>query len=203
MRPYEYEEGRLSVREMTDLLVLDLVEKGLVADSVVLTINYDIENLNDPERMRKYKGEIVTDYYGRKAPKHAHGTENLGSFNSSTKIITEAMMRLYDRIVNPDLLIRRVTVAATHVMTEDEAARQKLTAGDTPEYEQLSLFTNVAEVEKERATTKAELEKERSLQKAVIDLKKKFGKNAVLKGMNLQEGAMTRERNQQVGGHKA
>lgn len=203
MRPYEYEEGRLIVREMTDLLVLDLVEKGLVADSVVLTINYDIENLNDPERMRKYKGEIVTDYYGRKAPKHAHGTENLGSFNSSTKIITEAMMRLYDRIVNPDLLIRRVTVAATHVMTEDEAARQKLTAGDTPEYEQLSLFTNVAEVEKERATTKAELEKERSLQKAVIDLKKKFGKNAVLKGMNLQEGAMTRERNQQVGGHKA
>lgn len=203
MRPYEYEEGRLIVREMTDLLALDLVEKGLVTDSIVLTVNYDIENLTDPVRRKKYRGEIVRDYYGRKAPKHAHGTENLGSFNSSTKIITEGMMRLFDRIVDPELLIRRVTISAEHVITEAEAARQKKMTGDTPDYEQLSLFTDQEDRERRRECEKKELKKEKDLQKAVIELKKKFGKNAVLKGMNLQEGAMTRERNEQVGGHKA
>ena len=203
MRPYEYDEGRLIVREMTDWLALDLVEKGMVADAVVLTVGYDIENLNDPERRRQYRGEIVTDYYGRRVPKHAHGTENLGSFNSSTRIITEAMMRLYDRIVNPGLLIRRVTVNAIHVMSEEEAVKQKKTTGDAPDYEQLSLFTDYAAVEREREAEKKELEKEKNLQKAVIGLKKKFGKNAILKGMDLQEGATTKQRNEQVGGHKA
>ena len=184
------------VREMTDLLVLDLVEKGLVTDQMVLTIGYDIESLMDSDIRKGYKGEVVTDHYGRKVPKHAQGTVNLAHRSSSTKQIVEAVTELYDRIVNPKLLVRRVTVTANHLVEESAAA-------DTQDFEQLDLFTDYEAAAKEREEENAFLAKERKLQEAMLAVKKKYGKNAMLKGMNLQEGATTRERNHQIGGHKA
>lgn len=194
--PYEFDKGRIIVREMTELLVLDLVEKRLVTDQMVLTVGYDIENLSNPEIMKKYKGEITVDYYGRKVPKHAHGTANLGRQTSSTKIITDAVMDLYDRIVNPHLLIRRVTIVANHLLDE-QSVKEK----DT--YEQMDLFTDYALLQRQQEEEKKALSKERRLQEAMLEVKKKFGKNAILKGTNLQEGATTIERNNQIGGHKA
>ena len=194
--PYDFEKGKLIVREMTDLLTLDLVEKRLVTDQLVLTVGYDVENVNDPERRKRYKGEITTDHYGRKVPKNAHGSENLGRQTSSTKLLLEAVTRLYERIVDPELLVRRMSVAANHVRIEEKIRKE-------PVYEQLDLFTDYALKEREEQATEEALTKERRLQEAVLSIKKKFGKNAVLKGMNLEEGATTRERNRQVGGHKA
>jgi DNA polymerase V len=194
--PYDFEKGKLIVREMTDLLVLDLVEKGLVTDQMVLTIGYDIESLTNPAIRKKYHGEITTDRYGRQVPKHAHGTANLEGQTSSTRLIMDAVLHLYDRIVNPELLVRRVTVTANHVVDESsvEPARS---------YEQLDLFTDYEALEREREEETAAREKERKLQEAMISVKKKYGKNAILKGTNLQEGATTIERNRQIGGHKA
>lgn len=194
--PYDFTKGKLIVREMTDLLVLDLVEKGLVTDQMVLTVGYDIENLADSGIRKGYQGEIVTDHYGRKVPKHAHGTVNLDRQTSSTKRIVDAVTELYDRIVNPKLLVRRVTVAANHLAKESDAAEAQT-------FEQLNLFTDYETAAREREEENAFLAKERKLQEAMLAVKKKYGKNAMLKGMNLQEGAMTRERNQQIGGHKA
>lgn len=194
--PYDFTKGKLIVREMTDLLVLDLVEKGLVTDQMVLTVGYDIENLTDSDIRKSYKGEVTVDHYGRKVPKHAHGTVNLDRPTSSTKLIVDAVIDLYDRIVNPKLLVRRVTVAANH-LTEER------TVADTETFEQLNLFTDYEAVTREREEEKDFLAKERKLQEAMLAVKKKYGKNAMLKGMNLQEGAMTRERNHQIGGHKA
>lgn len=194
--PYDFEMAKLIVREMTDLLVLDLVEKRLVTDQMVLTIGYDIDNLTNPAIRRKYKGEVTTDAYGRKVPKHAHGTVNLDRQTSSTKLITDAVMDLYDRIVNPDLLVRRVTIVANRLVEEDTVKKKE-------SYEQLSLFTDYGELEKKRKEENAALEKERRLQEAMLAVKKRYGKNAMLKGMNLQEGATTMERNRQIGGHKA
>lgn len=194
--PYDFEKAKLIVREMTDLLVLDLVEKRLVTDQMVLTVGYDIENLSDSRIAKKYKGEITTDVYGRKIPKHAHGTANLGRQTSSTKLITDAVMELYDQIVNPNLLVRRINVVANHLVDENSVA-----AGT--DYEQLDLFTDYEALRREKEAEKEELTKERKLQEAMLKVKKKYGKNAMLKGMNLQEGAMTRERNNQIGGHKA
>lgn len=194
--PYDFAKGRLIVREMTDLLVLDLVEKGLVTDQMVLTIGYDIENLSNLEIRKSYRGEITVDHYGRRVPKHAHGTTNLDRLTSSTKLITEAVMDLYDRIVDPKLLVRRVTVVANHLVEES-------TAAETLSFEQMDLFTDYEAIAKKQEEEKAFLEKERKLQEAMLAVKKKYGKNAMLKGMNLQEGAMTRERNNQIGGHKA
>ncbi|MBR3602088.1 MAG: DNA methylase [Lachnospiraceae bacterium] len=194
--PYTFEKARIIVMEMTDLLVLDLVDKGLVTDQMVLTIGYDIENLNDAIRNSEYKGEVTIDHYGRRVPKHAHGTTNLTRKTSSTKIITEAVMELYDRIVNPSLLVRRVTLTANHVTDEKSVVEEN-------SYEQMSLFTDY-DVSIQRQQQEAEeLERERRMQKAVLSIKKKYGKNAILKGMNLQEGATTMERNNQIGGHKA
>lgn len=197
-RPYDFAGGKLIVREMTELLVLDLVEKRLVTDQMVLTIGYDIENLTDPKRRTGYRGEVTTDRYGRKVPKHAHGTANLGEKTSSTKKIMDAVMELYDRIVDPDLTLRRVTVAANRLTDETEAAE-----ADGQGYEQLDLFTDYGVLEQEREAEKALLAKERKLQEAMLAVKKKYGKNAILKGTNLQEGATTKERNRQIGGHKA
>jgi DNA polymerase V len=194
--PYDFEKAKLIVREMTDLLVLDLVEKELMTDQVVLTIGYDIENLSNPEIRRKYSGEVTTDYYGRKVPKHAHGTANLGRMTSSTKLITDAVLDLYDRIVNPDLLVRRVTIVANRLTQEAEVA-------DAQAYEQMSLFTDYDALQKEREEEKAAMAKERRLQEAMLAVKKRYGKNAILKGMNLQEGATAMERNNQIGGHRA
>lgn len=194
--PYDFDKTRLVVKEMTDLMVLDLVDKGLVTDQIVLTIGYDIDNLTDPARRKKYKGAVTTDRYGRKVPKHAHGTINLKRQTSSTQMLMDAVMELYDRIVDKDLLIRRINITANklvdeHTVTNDDA------------YEQLDFFTDYEAVKKQREKEEADLERERHMQEAMLNIKKKYGKNAILKGMNLQEGATAKDRNAQIGGHKA
>lgn len=194
--PYTFEKARIVVMEMADLLVLDLVDKGLVTDQMVLTVGYDIENLNDTKKSQEYQGEVTIDHYGRKVPKHAHGTTNLGRKTSSTKLITDAVMELYDRIVNPKLLVRRITLTANRVVDEKSVAEEY-------SYVQMNLFTDYEAEAKKREEEQAELEREKRIQQAVLSIKKKFGKNAILKGMNLQEGATTLDRNNQIGGHKA
>lgn len=194
--PYDFEKGRLIVREMTELLALDMVDKKLAADQIVLDIGYDAENLADKEAGKDYKGEISTDRYGRSVPRHAHGSANLGCHTSSARLITDAMMKLYDTTVNPKLSIRRITVTANHL--EEESAVKK-----APEFHQMNLFTDYTALEKEQEKENAMLEKERKLQEAMFSVKKKYGRNAVLKGMNLQEGATAIERNSQIGGHRA
>lgn len=194
--PYDANKGRMIVREMTELLALDLVEKGLVTDQMVLTVGYDIENLSDPKRRAAYRGPVTTDRYGRQIPKHAHGTGNLDSPTSSTKRIMAAVMELYDRIVSPHLLLRRITLTANHVVAESSLSNE-------PQVEQLDFFTDHEETERKRQAEETELAKEKQLQQAMLSIKKKYGKNAILKGTNLQEGATTVERNQLIGGHKA
>jgi len=194
--PYDFDQAKLIVREMTDLLALDLVEKKLVTDQIVITVGYDVGNLTDPGIRNSYKGEVTTDRYGRRIPKHAHGTANLNRRTSSAKIIMDAAMELYDQIVNPNLSVRRVTVAANHLTDESDIR-------EAENYEQLELFTDYGALEKEKEAGDAELAKERKLQEAMLSVKKKYGKNAILKGMNLQKGATTVERNRQIGGHKA
>ena len=190
--PYDYEKAKLVVQEMTDLLVLVLVDKGLVTNQVVLTIGYDIENVSGG----RYHGPVITDHYGRKVPKHAHGTGNLNKYSSSTRENTDYMMELYGRIVNKSLLVRRITICANHVIPEDTASTEN-------GFEQLDLFTDYAAAEEKQKQERAALEKGRKLQQAALSIKKKFGKNAILKGMNLQEEATARDKNSQVGGHRA
>lgn len=194
--PYTADKARLIVKEMTDGLVLGLVDKHLVTNQLVLTIGYDVENLTNPEIAKKYKGEIVLDGYGRRIPKHAHGTQNLAHRTSSTKLIIDAMMELFDRIINRNLLVRRINVVACKVVDES-------LADDEPEFTQLDLFTDYEKLEREKEQEKKQLAKERQMQQAVLDIKKKFGKNAILKGMNLEDGATAISRNGQIGGHKA
>ena len=194
--PYTWEKARLVVKEMTDLLVLDLVEKGLVTDQMVLTIGYDIENLSDPARSRLYNGPVTTDHYGRQVPKHAHGTINLKRQTSSTQLIMQAVMELYDRIADRNLLIRRITLVANRVVFETSISK-------TDSFEQLDLFTDYEALRKKEAEEATNLEREKNMQKALLDIKKKYGKNAILKGMNLEEGATAKDRNAQIGGHKA
>ena len=191
MCPYDTDGARLIVREMTELVVLELVEKGLLTDQLVLTLNYDISNLT-ASGGEAYRGEVVTDHYGRRMPAHAHGTENLGEMTSSTRKIVDHMMALFDRIVNRKLTVRRITVTVNHLT---EAAAQAAEGS----FRQLDLFTDPA---REEAARRQE-EKERAAQKAVLDIRNRFGKNAILKGMNLEKGATTIKRNEQIGGHKA
>ena len=191
---YSFEKARLVVREMTDLLVLDLVDKGLVTDQIILTVGYDVESLTDPSI--HYTGPVTTDRYGRRIPKHAHGTQNLGRQTRSAKRITEAAMALFDRIVDPALLVRRLNIVAAHVVRGTEQAQ-------APAVEQLDLFTDYARLERQRAEEQARLEREDRIQQATLHIKKKFGKNALVKGMDLQEDATTIARNGQIGGHKA
>lgn len=189
---YTARKAKLVMREMTDLLVLDLVDKGLVTDQMVLTVGYDIDNLADPERRKQYSGAVVTDRYGRKIPKHAHGTANLPGHTSSTREITEAVMALFDRIVDPDLLVRRLNIVACHVLRENDVVPSGLGG-------QLDLFA----LQEDPAEKEEQRQREKRRQQAVIEIKKKYGKNAILKGMNLEEGATARDRNRQIGGHKA
>jgi DNA polymerase V len=177
-------------------MTLDLVEKGLVTDQMVLTVGYDIENLTDPKIRKNYHGEITVDHYGRRVPKHAHGTVNLKTATSSTSRILEAVLGLYDEIVNPLLLVRRLTVVANHLKREQEVLEE-------PCYEQQELFTDYEALAQEREAERQKLERERRLQEAMLSVKKRYGKNAILKGTNLQEGATSMERNQQIGGHRA
>lgn len=194
--PYDFEKTRLIVKEMTDLCVLDLVDKQLVTDQIVLTVGYDIENLTDPERRKNYHGEVTIDRYGRSVPKHAHGTANLKEPTSSTQLITEAVLALFDRIVDPKLLVRRLNITANHLVDADSVSHKL-------EFEQLDLFTDYEALERERAKEEADLSRERRMQEALLSIKKRYGKNAVLKGMNLEEGATAKDRNAQIGGHKA
>jgi len=176
--------------------VLDLVDKRMVTKQIILTIGYDIDNLTDPEKAKNYTGEITIDAYGRKVPKHAHGTINLEQFTSSSKIIINAVNELYNRITNPDLLVRRISLAAGLVITEQQAQENK-------GVEQYDLFTDYEEQQKKREEEERALMREKNMQKAMLDIKKKYGKNAVLKGMNLEEGATAKGRNSQIGGHRA
>ena len=194
--PYSAEKAKLIVKEMTDLLVLDLVDKGLVTDQMVLTIGYDIDNLRNPVIKNKYRGEITTDHYGRQVPKHSHGTINLPFQTSSTKVIMKAVEELFDRIIHLDLQVRRVNIVASRVIPESDVVDQEV-------FEQLDLFTDYNALDCEKELQKKELEKEKRMQRMILSIRKKFGKNAMLRGMNFEEGAMTRERNGQIGGHKA
>lgn len=194
--PYDFTKTRLVVQEMIDLQVLDLVDKGLVTDQVVLTIGYDIENLTDHKRRKAYRGEVTIDRYGRSVPKHAHGTANLGRHTSSTRLVTEKVLALYDRIVDPALLVRRINLSVNHLIPEADAREDQT-------YEQLDLFTDYRQKEAEDQQEKKDLEREKNIQHAMIDIKKKYGKNAILKGMNLREGATAKDRNRQIGGHRA
>lgn len=188
--PYNFEKAKLVTREMTDLLVLDLVEKQLVTDQVVLTIGYDIENLKNPQKAKSYKGAVTTDHYGRSVPKHAHGTQNLDRQTSAGSLIEKAVMELFDRVVDKSLLVRRIYICVNHLVPEDSVQD----CG-----EQLTLFTDYEALEKK----KADLAKERNRQEAILSIRKRFGKNAILRGMNFEEGATAKERNNQIGGHKA
>ena len=193
---YTFDKAKLIVREMTDLLVLDLVDKRLVTDQLVLTVGYDIDNLTNPEIKKSYHGAITTDHYGRAVPKSAHGSVNLGRQTSSTKLILDAVTELFERIVDKNLLIRRVNITANHVV--DEATVQK-----TDNFEQLDLFADYAAAQAKKGDEEAEFAREKKMQQAMLEIKKKHGKNAILKGMNLEEGATTLDRNRQIGGHKA
>lgn len=195
--PYEAEKAKLVLREMADMLSLDLVEKGLVTDQLVVTIGYDIENLTDPQRRKKYHGDIVKDHYGRQIPKHAHGTINLEGHTSSTKKIVGAAAELYDRIADKNLLVRRLNIVANHVLPESAAPKKN------EGFQQLDLFTDYAALQAEQEQERAALDREKKMQQAMLTIKKKFGKNAILKGMNLEEGATAKGRNKQIGGHKA
>ena len=194
--PYEFDKARLVVKEMIDLMALDLVDKGLVTSQIVLTIGYDIENMTDKNRSQSYKGTVTTNYYGKKVPKPAHGTTNLPKRTSSTTLITNAVMELYDKIVNKKLLIRRINIVANKLVDEHSVK-------NVNKYEQLDLFTDYEDLKKQREKENAESEREKRMQNTILDIKKKFGKNAILKGMNLQEGATAKDRNNQIGGHKA
>jgi hypothetical protein len=162
----------------------------------VLDIGYDIENLTSPEIMEKYSGEIVTDYHGRQVPKHAHGTVNLKIATSSSRIITEAVAGLYQKIANPNLLTRRLNLSANHVVDEKQVQQDSSPV-------QLDLFNDSMEAQNERKQERKKIAKERRVQEALLGIKKKYGKNAVLKGLNYDEGATAKERNKQIGGHKA
>lgn len=191
--PYEYDKTKLIVREMTELLVLELVEKKLVTDQIVLTIGYDIDNLKGN---KKYNGEITTDQYGRKVPKHAHGTANLPNKTSSTKIIVNEAVKLFERITDKNLLVRRINVVANNLLNENSIEEKN-------DVYQLNMFEDYEKTQENIKREELMLKKERSMQEAIIDIKKRYGKNAILKGMNLEEGATSIDRNKQIGGHNA
>ena len=194
--PYSAEKARLVLREMVDQLVLDLADKKLITDQLVLTVGYDIENLAVPERCSNYQGPVVLDSYGRQIPRHAHGTASLSCHTASSKELIRAASDLFDRIVNPILLIRRLSITANHTVPERSVSTPIL-------YEQMNLFTDYAALEKRRKKKQAELERDKKLQQAILTIKKKYGRNAILRGMSLEEGATARDRNKQIGGHKA
>ena len=193
--PYGFDKARLVVREMADALALELVDKRLVTNQLVLTVGYDRENLDDPRRRQSYHGPVTTDRYGRSIPKHAVGTENF-PYTSSANDLQKAAAALYDRIVDRNLLIRRLSISANKLLDEGSAPKGH-------EAEQLDLFTDYAAREQRERADEAAHARERKLQEAMLGIKKRYGKNAILKGMNLEDGATARERNQTIGGHQA
>ncbi len=193
---YTAEKARLIIWEMADLLSLDLVEKRLVTDQLVMTIGYDSANVSELKREGKYTGEIKRDHYGRKIPKQAHGSINLEKRTSSGRQIEAAAKELYDQLVNPELMIRRIYIVANHLKKEENLLQEK-------HFEQLDLFMNYEEEKRKRKAEEEKRKKERKLQEAVLAIKDRYGKNAILRGKNLEEGARSRERNEQIGGHRA
>ena len=193
---YDWKKARVVVQEMADAIALELVDKRLVTNQLVLTVSYDSESLSNPTIRARYHGPVTTDYYGRQTPKHAHGTANLDRMTSSSKLITEAVMDLFDRIVNPDLLVRRINISTNNIVEESKANEHNQPI-------QLDLFTDYEELKRQKEEEQAALDKERRMQEAVLSIKKRFGKNAILKGLNYEEGATAKDRNQQIGGHKA
>lgn len=194
--PYSFDKARMVAWEMADQLALDLVGQRLMTNQLTLTVGYDIENLQDSERRKQYHGEVKTDRYGRQIPKHAHGTANLEEYTASTKRIISAALELFDRVIDRELLVRRFYLTATRVAPEESAPNKKA-------FEQLDLFTDYAAAGKKEAQEAEELEREKKIQRAMLDIKGRFGKNAILKGMNLEEGATARERNNTIGGHRS
>lgn len=197
--PYDNKKGRIIIREMAEMLSYDLAVKHVLTDQIVLTVGYDIENLSDPVISKKYSGEVVTDHYGRAVPKHAHGTYNLTGYTSSTESVIDAALRIYDREVDKGLLIRRVYVVANNIIDEDKAVVRE----DSGHYEQMDLFTDYGARDEEKRADDEKTEKEKRIQSAMIGIKQKYGKNAILRGTSLQDGATAKDRNRQIGGHKA
>jgi DNA polymerase V len=193
--PYTYEKTKLIVKEMTELLVLDLVNKKYMTNLITLSIGYDISNLTDINIKKHYHGEVSVDHYGRYVPKGAHGSIRLDKRTSSTKIIMSKMLELFDEIVNPKLLVRRVNICFSYLMNENDSSKEVV-------YKQFDLFSNTSEIDTNKIKEKENVKEEHKLQEAMIDIIKKYGKNSILKAMNLEEGAMTIERNAMVGGHK-
>ena len=194
--PYEFDKARMVAWEMADQLALDLVGQRLVTNQLTLTVGYDIDNLRDPERRKQYHGQITTDRYGRQIPKHAHGTANLGEYTSSSKRITAAILELFDRIVDKNLLARRLYLTASRVVAENDVPAE-------PAMEQMDLFADFEAAQAQKEAEMAELAREKKLQEAMLNIKNKYGKNAILKGTNLVDGATAAGRNKQIGGHRA
>ncbi len=193
---YTFQKARIVVLEMADALSLDLLDKGFVTDQIVLEAGYDVESLTNPEISVKYEGKITTDHYGRRLPAHAHGSARLPRPTSSCSMISKTVAELFDRVVNPDLLLRRLTLTANNVVREADVVEKR-------EAVQLDLFTDYESLRRQKAAETIALAKERRRQEAVLRIKKMFGKNAILKGLNYAEGATQRDRNGQIGGHKA
>ncbi len=193
--PYEADKAKLVLREMADFLALDLVDKKLVTDQIVISVGYDAENLNNHELIKNYCGEIVKDHYGRQIPKRAHGTANLYGYTSSAKKIMRAASELFDSIADRNLLVRRLNIVANHVIKEADMPN--------PSFEQMDFFTDYSALDAKRKAECAEFEREKKVQHAMLNIKKRFGKNAILKGMNFIDGATAKERNVQIGGHRA
>ena len=191
--PYSFEKARLVVREMAEAVAMDLLEKRLVTDQLTLTVGYDIGNTAGGN----FRGEIVTDRYGRKIPKHAHGTANLSRKTSSARSIMDAVLSIYDEKVNPKLSVRRITITANKIVSEDDVPQE----AEVPV--QFNLFDDIAAQEQQHKDEEIRLERERKIQEAMLGIKKKFGKNAILNGGSYLDGATARERNGQIGGHKA
>lgn len=195
--PYTFSKARVVIKEMADAVSMDLLDKGLVTDQLVVTVGYDRTSLENPEIRAKYHGPVVKDYYGREVPKSAHGTTNLDRQTSSTTLIMTAVEKLFDRIINKDLLVRRLNITTNHVIPESRVKKQD------DKMVQLDLFTDYETLAKQKKEEEERLAKERRMQEALLAIKKQFGKNSILKGLNFEEGATAKDRNEQIGGHKA
>jgi DNA polymerase V len=195
--PYTFKKARVVIKEMADAISMDLLDKGLVTDQLVVTVGYDRTSLENPEIRAKYHGPVVKDYYGREVPKSAHGTANLDRHTSSTTLIMTAVENLFDRIVNKNLLVRRLNITTNHVVLESRVKKQD------DKMVQLDLFTDYEILAKQKKEEEERLAKERRMQEALLAIKKQFGKNAILRGLNFEDGATAKDRNEQIGGHKA
>lgn len=195
--PYTFKKARVVIKEMADAISMDLLDKGLVTEQLVVTVGYDRTSLENPEIRAKYHGPVVKDYYGREVPKSAHGTANLDRQTSSTSLIMTAVENLFDRIVNKDLLVRRLNITTNHVIPESRVKKKD------DKMVQLDIFTDYETLAKQKKEEEERLAKERRVQEALLAIKKQFGKNSILKGLNFEDGATAKDRNEQIGGHKA